>query len=221
MNVNMISSILKEGMIVSTKISPNHTWYQNILYKCEDNLLYTSLINSYVENIIMIGTTITVKYANEFFEYLFEGVVSSINTDYPAHVVININKAEEMINTRTFPRYEVYLASTLKPIWFESSHFSVVTNLSLGGMAFLCKEQFEYGEELDTCIYLPGNANIVRGKGKVIRKNPKLHVIDYSMQFIEMDEDCSNIISSFITSLEDDYQKLQNNFFENIKKFFK
>jgi hypothetical protein len=217
LNAMAVSTILKQGMIIRTKLNSSLTWYENIVYKIEANTVYISLKPSYIENIILPGMTMFLKYTNEYFEYLFEGIVSEIKPFNPGFITISVNKAEEMINTREFPRYEVYLASDITPCYSETSCFSIITNICLGGMAFLAKYQFDYGEETEVLIYLP-NYETVKAKGKIIRRNHKTNYIDYSMQFIDMDECHSILLSKFVASLEDGWTKMRFEFDEYIKK---
>lgn len=219
LNANIVSTVLKEGTIIRTKVGNSPAWYQNIVFKCEDDTVNIALIESYIENIIMLGTNISLKCANEYFEYLFEGVVSGINPEYPSSVTVHVTKASEMINTRTFPRYDVYLASNIKPLWDDSFHFAIVTNICLGGMAFLLKHQFDYGEDLDISVFIPENSQSVCAKGRIIRRSIKTNFIDYSMQFNEMDEQNSIILSNYLTTLEENWITVQNDFFDNIKKY--
>ena len=215
-----VSSILKEGMIVSTKLGTGCAWYNNIVYKVTDNSVYISLLDDYIRNLVMPGSTFTVKHTNEFFEYIFEGVVSHIEVDNPAHMVINVNKTEELINTRVFPRFDINLPAYLKPVWTDLRHFAITTNICLGGMAFVSRHSFDYGEECEINVHL-SDSSIVYAKGKIIRKVAKNNHIDYSMQFIEMDEDNNNLLFTHLLRVEDKNSSLQTNYFNNIKKHFK
>ena len=216
LNAASASSFLKEGTIINTRIGSNSVWYQNIVFKSDGNIVCIRLLDSYLGNMIMPGTGFAIKQTNEYFEYLFEGVVTGIKADFPAYVTIYVNKADEIINTRVFPRYDTYLASNIRPYWDESPYFSIVTNISLGGVAFVSRHQFDYGEECDVSIYLPGSRMILC-KGKVIRRNIKSDYTDYSMQFTEMNEDNSNYLSDYLESLGVKIEKLKSDFFENIK----
>ncbi|MCX8131291.1 MAG: PilZ domain-containing protein [Clostridia bacterium] len=216
MNPNFSSSILKEGLIVSTRLGSSAAWYKNIIYKCEEDKAYICLLESYLENIIAKDLKITLKLTNEFFEYLFEGSISDICPEYPSHVLMTIHKVEELVNTRAFPRYDIYLPASIKPLWEDTKNFSIVTNICLGGIAFLSKHEFDYGEESEVSVYLPGNQTI-SGRGKVIRKSVKNGQFSYSMQFVDMTEENSIILSNYLAELDEDIAALQVNFFENIR----
>lgn len=211
-----ISSVLNEGMIVNTKVGSGNIWYQNIVYKCEDNQLCLALVQEYLESTVLIGTTIFTKYANEYFEYLFEGTVTDIKISGPGHITLKISKGEEMINTREFPRYDIYLPSEIRPIWDDIKHFCIAINISLGGMAFVSKHDFDYGEESEVHVFLPCD-KIVAAKGKTIRKSAKNDHICYSMQFTEMTEESSILLSNYLTCLDDKLNEIRTHFFNEVK----
>ena len=216
MNTAEASTVLKEGTLVSTRVGTSGGWYNNIVLKLEDQKISLSLINSYLENTILVDTNMSIKYTNEFFEYLFEGSVVDIDPNYPGVVTISIKKADELVNTRFFPRYDAYLASTIKTQYDNDLHFSVVNNICLGGMAFISKVELEYGEEAEVLVYL-NKHDAINVKGKIIRKNKKANYYSYSMQFTEMLEESSNQLANYLSAMDERNCHLQNHFFECIK----
>lgn len=217
MNATAVSAILKEGAIIYTRMGSSNVWHQNIVYKCEGNTVYIPLIGEYLQNVIMTGAGIVLKYGNEYFEYLFEGTVSSIKVTYPDFITVNVSKAEEQINTRAFPRYDAYLAMNVEPLWDKTLYFGVTNNLSLMGISFSAKHQFDYSEECNVVLHLPDH-QMVFAKGKIIRKTPKGNVFDYGMHFTEMNEESTDLLSDYLSELEAKRANLQNHFFASIKK---
>ncbi|MCX7710186.1 MAG: PilZ domain-containing protein [Clostridia bacterium] len=220
MNAASVSSLLHEGSVISTRIGQNSIWYRNVVYSTQDNMIQLGLTVDYLENLIMPGSKIILKHTCEYFEYIFEGIVSNIQTAMPANITVHINKAEEIINTRIFPRYDTYFASDMKPVWDDKTYFSIITNISLGGVAFASKHVYDYGEECDVCIYMPNSPKICC-RGKVIRKSDKGEYIDYSMQFVDMDEENSNRVSEYLDMQGEIVEKMKADFFENVKKHLK
>ena len=203
-------------MLVSTKLGNSSAWYNNILYKVEDSKLTLSLKDSYLENTIVLNSHFNIKFTNEFFEYIFEGIVIEINPIPPSYVKVLIKKADELVNTRFFPRYDTYIASTLKMLWNDNLYFSIVNNICLGGMAFVCDHEMDYGEEAEVCVYIPDIETICT-RGKVIRKSHKNNLFSYSMQFIQMDEANSIRLSNYLTSIDEQNSNLIDFYFKNIK----
>ena len=195
--------LLKEGMPVSTKLNCNGSiWHANIVFRVEDNKVFMPLLDCYLENILAVGSGIALKYSNEYYEYLFEGVVSSINPRHPAYITVNVNKVKEVINTRMFPRYDAYLAINIKTPWSGACFFAVATNICFGGILFACPHKFDSGEELEIMIYLPCQS-VICAKGKIIGKKPRNNLIEYCLQFIDMDEINGSLLSAYFQSLEE------------------
>ncbi|RCX18322.1 PilZ domain-containing protein [Anaerobacterium chartisolvens] len=217
MNPFGISSILKEGLVASTKLGYDDTWHQNVIYRCVENIIWISLPQYYIQNIIMDGSKITIKYCNEFFEYLFEGVAFDIVPDYPAHVKVVVHSVHEIVNTRSAPRYDTYLPSRIKSCWKEAKYFCITTNISSGGVAFTAKNEFDYGEDTEMWIYLPDN-QIINVQGKLIRKSAKNKLFTYSMQFSDVYGINSKLLSSYLAYLDKKNSTLQFSFFDTIKK---
>jgi hypothetical protein len=216
LNVESVSAILKEGMAVSTKLGSGMTWCRNIVYKSERNCVCLALIEQYLENIIIPGSTISIKYVDEYFIYLFEGTIINISASYPPYLTVRITNAEEIINSRLSPRYDVYMAADLKPGWDDTSYFAVITDISFGGLAFICNLKLDYNEELEITAYLPKGLKI-NTKGKIIRKTIKNNVIDYSMQFIEINESNCNLLSKYFSSLESEISLLYKQYLSDVK----
>ena len=216
MNPAIVSSILKEGMVISTRLGSNITWHKNVVYKSEDDTVCLCLLDRYLEHAIMPGLKIILKHTNELFEYLFECIVTSISPQHPAHISVTVQKAEELVNTRAFPRYTTHLSSTIRPAWDENWQFSIITNICLGGIAFLSKHEFDYGEESEIRIFLPQGKSI-SCKGKIIRKISRSGIFDYSTQFIDMTEHDSLMLSDYLTALDEISNQLQDHFSKDIK----
>lgn len=201
MNSEAAAAILKEGSHVSTKLGNGLAWFRNIVFRSDGKYIHLALIDRYLENVIVVGNHMTIKFFNEFFVYLFEGVIHTIQAGNPGYIIVQIDDAEEIINTRMSPRYDAYLSANLRAPWDNSYHFSVITDLSYGGMAFMCTHRFDYGEEIEVTAFLPFN-QIFQTTGKVIRRTMRNNIIDYSMQFVLIDESNCNLLSKYFTRLD-------------------
>lgn len=216
LNAQAAAVILKEGTIVSTKLGSSVAWYRNIICKSNENSLWVELIVPYLENIISPGMPINIKYCNEYFLYLFEGTVTGISTGNPSFVEISVTTAEELVNTRSFPRYDTYLVCTAQTIWDEEGCFSILTNISYGGMAFMCSQRFDCGEELGIRIYLPENQQVYV-RGKIINRCVLQGTYDYSLQFIIIDNEDRIKLSRHFSVLENEISTIQERFHKALK----
>ncbi|HOM01850.1 MAG TPA: PilZ domain-containing protein [Acetivibrio sp.] len=218
MKKDIVSKVLKEGMVVNTKLKNGSIWIQNIVYRVEKHMISIALINEYLENIIMLGQTMTVKYSSEHSEILFEGEIVKIRPEYPSYITIDIKDVKEIKNTRVFPRYDVYLGATVKFPDSAEERFVIIHNISFVGMAFYSKEHFEIDcDELDFSIFLP-NKKSINTRGKINRKSPKSDFADYGLQYTAMTEDSNSILSGFFNSVEDKKTKLKDDYIKCVRK---
>ncbi len=218
MGKDLLYTILKEGAVVYTRLSTSNIWHQNIVYKVEDNSVSIALIPGYLENIIMPGQTVTIKLTNEDMEYLFIGDISKIQPQFPSLVTFDIKNIKDLKNSRVFPRYDVYVAASIKSENSEDEHFAIIHDISLTGMAFYSKRDFAIAsEQLNLTIFLP-NKDIIAAKGTIIRKITYDSYIDYGMNYTDMQEENNNSLYSFFSILEKEKSRLRDTFFKSIKK---
>jgi len=215
---NLLASILKEGVVVYTKLYPGNIWHQNIVYKVEGNSVSIALITGYLENIIMPGQTMTIKLSNEDVEYLFTGTIAKIQPQFPSYVTINVQNVKDLKNSRVFPRYDVYIAANIESANSKDKHFAIIHDISLIGMAFYSKSDFSISnEQLNLTIFLP-EKNIITAKGTIIRKVNNDSYIDYGIKYTDMKEETNNSLYSFFSYLEKEKSNLRDIFFKSIKK---
>jgi|BioPla2DNA2_1021312.scaffolds.fasta_scaffold03371_13 c-di-GMP-binding flagellar brake protein YcgR len=216
---DIVSTVLKEGMVIGTKLSSCNVWVQNIIYKVKKRSVTVALLTDYLQNIIMCGEPFSIKYTTEDSEYIFEGEVTKIDPDFPCSVTIDIVNVTELKNQRIFPRADVFLASNIKLEDSNKEYFSIIHDISLVGVAFYCKDILETdGKQIEIFIYLP-NEQTISAKGKIARTTFKNNdIIDYGFQFTEMHEENNNSLSNFFGNLEEEKTKLRNHYTTSIKK---
>lgn len=218
MGKDLLYTILKESVVVYTKLSTSNIWHQNIVYKVEDKSVSIALITGYLESIIMPGQTMTIKLTNEDMEYIFIGIIGEIQPQFPSYVKVDIHSIKDLKNSRVFPRYDVYVAANIKSENTEEDHFAIIHDISLTGMAFYSKSDFSIcNEQLNLTIFLP-NKNIIVAKGTIIRKISYDSYVDYGMSYTDMQEENNNSLYSFFAVLEEEKSELKDAFFKSIKK---
>lgn len=217
MGKDLLHTVLKEGTIVSTKLSSSNIWHQNIVYKVENKSVSIALITGFLENIIMPGQTITIKYTSDELEYLFIGIVEDILPQFPSSIKVNIQTTKNLKNTRVFPRYDVYVAANIK---YEKSeeYFAIIHDISLIGMGFYSKDNFNIdNEQLSLTIFLP-NKKIIQAKGIINRKISFDSYTDYGMKYTNMHEENNNSLYAYFSDIEKEKSRYKDTFFKSIKK---
>lgn len=218
MGKDLVYTILKEGTVVSTKLATSNIWHQNIVYKVENKSVSIALIPGFLENIIMPGQTITIKYTNEELEYLFIGIIEDITPQFPSSIKVNIRTIKNLKNTRVFPRYDVYVAATIKYENCEEEFFAIIHDISLIGMGFYSKDNFQMNnEQLSLTIFLP-NKKIINAKGIINRKTSFEAYTDYGMKYTNMQEENNNSLYAYFSDIEKEKSRYKDTFFKSIKK---
>lgn len=218
MKRDVVSKVLKEGMVVNTKLIAGSIWIQNIIYRVEKHLVSIALLNEYLESIIMLGQPITLKYSSEHSEILLEGEIVKIRPEYPSFVSIDIKNIKEIKNTRIFPRHDVYLGATIRSTASQEERFAIIHNISLVGMAFYSKDYFEIdSSQLDISIFLP-NRKSISTRGKANRRSSKKDLTDYGLQYTKMEEESNNALSRFFCLVEEEKNKLREEFVSCVRK---
>lgn len=208
--------ILREGYIIGTKYNSIAFWSRNIVYKIVNNKIYIALLRDYVESMIMPGDSFSCKYNCEYFEYLFQGTVIEIHSGNPGYVVVEVNKCEEIVNTRQYTRYDVHLCSELKSVWDDASRFAIVINISQGGMAFISNQHLDYGEEMNISVFL-NNGKVLNVNGKVIRRCAKTNSYEYSTQFTEVDDANNDILVQFLSEIDEQEREMISKYEKKVK----
>lgn len=201
MNSSKFSHVLREGAVVYTKLYASNTWIKNTISKIRDNDLYIPLLTGYLSDIISIGNDITIKCSDDYNEYIVNGTITDIKVSNSSYVVVHINNVFETLNTRAFKRYDIFLASNIKSIDDKSAFFSIVTNISLGGMAFISNHEFGSDREAGATILIPDN-KLITVKGTIVRKSMDSGIIDYGMKFIEVGPDSEKVLFDYLLALE-------------------
>lgn len=207
LNVEATSYILKKGSVISTRINSSGPWLYNVVCGVHGNMLDILLIDRYIEYPIFNGCNFTLKFNNNYYEYLFEGTVAEIKTASLQYITLKIIRAEEKINVRNFPRYDTHLPAGISTIWSQNESYCVITNLSLSGISFSSKSNFDVQEECFLSIYFPSGSTVL-AKGKILRKSSKNAFYEYGMAFTDMTEENSQQISVYLLSLENSIAEL-------------
>lgn len=216
LNASAAAAILNEGMMVGVKLGSSVPWHGNIIYEVNDITIRIAYIEKFMKGLALPGCPVWVKYSNDYFIYYFSGTIKNISTEPPEYVSIKIDTAEEIINNRLFPRYDVRLKASLKPVWDDEVYYCTVTDLSYSGAAFICAHKFDSNEQLEMSLYLSGSVT-AKVTGKIIRKGVQNTLVDHAVQFIECDNVSNRLLSEYFSQLEDEASEIYRHYIAEIK----
>lgn len=218
LNASIVPAVLKEGMMIGVRIGRDSPWHGNIVYEVAGDTVRIAYMDKFMKSLAVSGCPVWVKYSNDFFIYYFHGKVKSISSDYPEYVLIKLETAEEMINNRLYPRYDVRLEADIRPVWDNESYKAVITDLSYGGAAFMCEHKFESNENIEMLIYLP-DTEPAKVTGKVIRRrNSGSSQTDHAAQFIECDNASNKQLCEYFKKLENEVSEVYRRYIEKSRR---
>lgn len=216
MDASIVPNILKEGMMVGVKAGSNALWHASVIYEVEERSIRIPYVEEYMKD-IEPGSPLYVKSSSDYFIYYFTGKVKTLDSNMPESVCSELDSVEEIINTRLFPRYDVKLKATLRPVWDDDTYEGTVTDISYGGTAFVSEHKFDNNESIEMILYLPDDVN-VKVTGKVVRRRSSAsNRIDHAAQFIECDNISNKQLSSYFSHLEDEALKIYEQFISEYK----
>jgi hypothetical protein len=217
LNASAVNAILNEGMMIGVRLGSSISWHGNIVYGLEGSTIRVAYIDKFMKDVSTPGCNASIKYSNDYFVYYFSGIVKGISKEHPEYVTIKITSAEEIINNRLFPRYDVILKAKLKPVWDDEIYNCTITDLSYGGAAFVCTHKFDSNEQIEMSLLLPSGV-IAKVIGKVVRKKSTQSAdTDHSVQFIECDNLNNKLLSEYFTHLEEEVSDIYRHYVEEIK----
>lgn len=212
LNTGAYTAILGEGMMVGIKVGPDATWHGNVIYNVRNSSIRVAYIEKFMKGVALPGCPVLIKYSNDNFFYYYSGRITDMHLEAPGFITISIDNAEEILNNRLFPRYDVRLEAMLKSVWDDEVHTCTVTDLSYGGAAFVCSHSFDYNEQVEMSLRLPGN-NILKVTGRIVRRKSSLIAdIDHAMQFIECDAVNNKLLSEYFSQLEREVSNIYFNY---------
>jgi hypothetical protein len=213
-NPSIVSSLLKEGMMVGVRVGANAPWHGNIIYTVNGSTVKLAYIEKFMKDSAAPGKNIWVKYSNDYYIYYFSGRVERFVSEPSASVLVELEHAEEMINNRLFPRYDVRLSANIKPVWDNDNYECTVTDLSYGGAAFVCEHKFDSNEYIDMSLNLT-NGKTVNVSGKVIRRRSTMGELnDHAAQFIECDNKENKLLAEYFAQLEEEASEIYHQYEE-------
>jgi hypothetical protein len=158
---------------------------------------------------IFVNTLVTIKFKNEYFEYIINGTISKIELCSPPFIRIHVLDVFENKNNRIFPRRDVYLPANLSIN--NNIYYCTISNISLGGIAFTLDKKIPNTTECEAYIFL-SEKNTIFCKGIILRSSPRDLYQEFNMQFTFMDEEDSNSLYSYLYSIDNFYDDLRNKY---------
>lgn len=205
-----LSKLILPGSLICMRINNNPTWSLNIAFNCSDESIDIPLTSDLMKYCLFVDTIVTIKFKNDVFEYIINGYVSKIELCGSPFIRVQVIDLCGNINNRIFPRHYVY-APAIICIENNTPYYCTVENISLGGISFFLNKSIPTSTNCEANIFL-NDKNSIYCKGTILRSSPKGLLHEYSMQFTFMDEEDSNVLYSYLDSIDSHYDYLRSKY---------
>ena len=195
-----INNILSAGSIIRTK-HPNTEWISNVVYRIYDNYIQIELTQDYINNLMLVGDKISLKFFGPETEFLLDGTIENIDIDKSRLITINVNKVNMFQNIRSYRRYDTYIISRIT-VNRKDQLFCIVTTVSSSGISVLSKLDFPLSSDAFVEVFVDSD-NILRFEGEIVRKSVTENGYEFGIKFSNLDEENSSIVNNIISELKD------------------
>ena len=203
-----ISDFLVEESIVKTKLGKANDWIPNIIYKmfADEDEIEIALDERYLASLIMVGDDIQLTQTIEGFEYIIDCIITQIRIEPTRTILLKVESVKKIQNFRKDERYSVNYATTIQSFSEENGVFGVVVNISVSGLAFVCRNNFLPGEMVKLSIMLPASTFSI--DAEIVRVTDSDKGNEYGVKFLRTDEEAIRDIKKLIEDIKEREDRL-------------
>ena len=205
-----ITYTLFPGALISIKVEHNICWTLNIVIQSTEDYIDLPFTPDMVNEHLMIGSSVLIKYGNEYFEYIISAKVINITLGTLPHFRVKITRINDAINQRALPRQDVHL-----PVEVLNEKigliYGVTSNISLCGICICTNNLLSQDEVYDISLNTLNDGTIYFS-GNIVRSGQVGPFLMYSILINYIDVDNSNKLSCLLFSLNKSFDNLRNQY---------
>lgn len=203
-----ISDFLVEESIVKTKLGKANEWIPNVVYKMfsDEDEIEIALDDRYLSSLIMVGDDMQLTQTIEGFEYIINCIITQIKIEPTRTILLKVENVKKVQNFRKDERYSVNYATTIQSFSEENGVFGVVINISISGLAFVCRNNFVPGEMVRLSIMLPASTFTI--DAEIMRVTDTDKGNEYGVRFLRTDEEATRDIKQLIEDIKEREDRL-------------
>lgn len=203
-----LSDFLIEGSTVKSKLGKSSEWVPNVIDKVyfDINELKIALDSRYLANLIMVGDSMQLTQTIDGFEYIMDCIITQIHIEPTRAIRLRVDNVKKVQNFRKDERYSVNYATTIQSFSEETGVFGVVVNISISGLAFVCRNNFMPGEMVRLSIMLP--ASTFNIDAEIMRVSDTDKGNEYGVRFLRTDEEAIRDIEKLIEDIKEREDRL-------------
>lgn len=203
-----LSDFLKQEDILKTKLEKGNDWIPNIAYKIFDNIdeLEIALDDRYLSSLVMVGDNIQLTKTYDGYEFIINAVIVQIKIEPTRTMLLRVENIKKVENLRRDERYSVNYATTIQSFSEEDGVFGVVVNISVSGLAFVCRNNFVPGEIVRLSIMLPASTFSI--DAEIMRVTDTDRGYEYGVKFLRTDHEAVTDIQQLIEDIKEREDRL-------------
>lgn len=206
--VGRLLDFLEKESVVKTKLDKSNEWISNIVHNIsvENDEIEIALDERYLASLIMVGDNIQLTQTVEGYEYIMNCMITQISIEPKSVISLKVNDVKKIRNFRKDERYSVNYATTVQSFAEEEGVFGVVVNISVSGLAFVCRNSFVPGEMVRLSIMLPASTFTI--DAEIMRVTDSDKGNEYGVRFLRTDEDAIRDIKKLIEDIKEREDRL-------------
>lgn len=203
-----LKDFLHNDDIIKTNLEKSNDWIQNIAYKVfsDENELEIAFDDRYLNSLVMVGDNMKITKTLNGYEYIVDTIITQIRIEPTRTMLLRVNSIKKVQNLRKDERYSVNYATTIQSFSELEGVFGVVVNISVSGLAFVCKQNFVVGEVVRLSIMLPASTFMI--DAEVMRVHDSSVGNEYGVRFLRNDEEAIQDIKNLIENIKEREDRL-------------
>lgn len=203
-----LSDFLNNDDIIKTSLEKSNDWIQNIAYKVysDNNELEIAFDDRYLSSLVMVGDKIKITKTIDGYEYIVDAIIIQIRIEPTRTMLLKVENIIKVQNLRKDERYSVNYATTIQSFSELDGVFGVVVNISVSGLAFVCKQNFMVGEVVRLSIMLPSSTFVI--DAEIMRVSDSNVGNEYGVRFLRTDEAAIRDVEHLIENIKEREDRL-------------
>lgn len=203
-----ITDFLQRGSSVKTQVPNSIDWISNVVFDTYSKKNEVGVIfdERYDGSVIFVGDTIKLNFVDGNIQYFMETTITSIRLEAVRIMTLKIESIKKIPNLRKYERYSVNYCANIRGFGNPDGIFGVVTNISLGSLAFITRDPFLMDGVVTISILLPSSRFIV--DAEIVRCCESENGILYGVSFVREDESAREELNMLIENIKEREDRL-------------
>ncbi|TYQ13331.1 UNVERIFIED_CONTAM: PilZ domain-containing protein [Acetivibrio alkalicellulosi] len=199
------TSVFKKGAIISIKHRSIFEPFLSIIQKVEGNKIFFKISDIFIKNNVLKGDYLSCHVMQDHYEYVFYGMITDIDINYPWFVEVELENIKKFKNNRKSKRYLVNFQSKIIPQNLNGGIYAIIKNISMTGVSTIFKENISKESLINVTVSASINKTLdLEFIARVTRVIKREIYNEYGLEITKIDDKNKDILEKLIYSLECD-----------------